>query len=68
MRESVGVNSELIVLFITGGTGMMETLLLRQTSSAIVISCVGPQKSAIINNLIERRIIDISHLTTPATH
>jgi hypothetical protein len=57
-----GFNDELIVLFITGVAGMMKILLPRQTSSAIVIYCFGPQKSAIITNFIERRIIDISHL------
>ena len=57
-----GFNAKLIMLFITGVNGRMEILLPRYTSSAIVIYCFGPQKSAVINNLLERRIIDIGHL------
>jgi hypothetical protein len=49
-----GFNAELIVLFITGATVMMEIIL----HSAILSCCFGPQKQATSNNIIEHRIID----------
>jgi hypothetical protein len=43
----------------------LETVLHRETSSAVAIYCFGPQKSEFISNLIDRTVIDITQLGCP---
>jgi hypothetical protein len=43
----------------------LETLLHRETSSAVAIYCFGPQKTAFISGLIDRTVTDITLLGCP---